>query len=87
MFEGQKSLAISFYDHAMFEYVEACDQAVELYAEHKLPEREELIRAETRMRSTYEKLKTVVKIANYKFGTSFAIPHLVFDKAWCKRLQ
>ena len=87
MFQDQKVLAISFYDHAMFEYVEACDQATELYAEHKIPEREEVVRSETRIRSTYEKLKTVVKIANYKFGTSFSIPHLVFDKAWCKRLQ
>jgi len=87
MFHGQKELAVSFHAEAMEDYVAACEQAVDLYLEHKLPEREELIRAQTRLRAAYDKLKMVVKIANKKFGTTFQLPHLLFDPQWCKKVQ
>jgi hypothetical protein len=87
MFTDQKDLAISFYDTAFYDYVEACEQTCELYADGKLPDKSDCVRAGTRFKASYEKLKTVIRISNHKFGTNFTMPHLVLDTAWFSKVQ
>jgi hypothetical protein len=87
MFKDQVELAQSFFKQALHDYIEACEHTVFLYDNGRIPEREEEIRAGTRFKSAYAKLRTVIKVANYKFGTSFEMPHLVFDTKWCEKVQ
>jgi hypothetical protein len=87
MFENQKSLAISFYDTALYEYMNACEDTCDMYAEGKLPDKSDAVRAGTRFKAAYERLSTVIRIANAKFGTTLSMPHLVLDIDWFKKVQ
>jgi hypothetical protein len=87
MFKDQAALAESFYQQALSDYIEACEQTCNLYEDGKKPAREELVRAGTRFKSAYAKLLTVIRISNFKFGTTFTMTHFVLDTAWCEKVQ
>jgi hypothetical protein len=59
--------------------MEACDAIAELYAEGKVPDEAGLIKTGLDFSRTFDKLRTVVKIANVKFGTNLVMTHFVLD--------
>jgi hypothetical protein len=79
MFHDQASVAHSFYHQALFDYMEACDAIAELYAEGKKPDEGGLISTGLAFSRAFDKLRTVVKIANVKFGTKLTMTHFVLD--------
>jgi hypothetical protein len=87
MFSNQKDLALSFYDTALYEYIAACEDTCDMYADGKKPDKDACVRASNRFTHAYSRLKTVVKISNYKFGTKLVMPHLVFDIDWFENVQ
>jgi hypothetical protein len=87
MFADQKDLAISFYRTALMDYVNACENMCNLYSEGRSLEVSDQVRASTRFKASYDKLKTVVKISNYKFGTRLTMPHMVLHRDWFSKVQ
>jgi hypothetical protein len=88
VFADQKHLALSFYDTALFDYIDACEQTCWMYdPDGRKPDNSECIRASTRFIHAYSRLKTVVKVSNYKFGTNLVMPQLILDTSWFEKMQ
>jgi hypothetical protein len=79
MFHDQADLAHSYYQQALFNYIEACDSITELYAEGKVPDEGGLIKTGLDFSRAFDKLRTTVKVANVKFGTNLVMTHFVLD--------
>jgi hypothetical protein len=60
----------TFYAQALHDYLGAIDQLTDLYDSGKVPGMSDFVFAETRMKKSFEKLDTVIRIAKTKYDVN-----------------
>lgn len=78
MFNDQKDLAISFYNQALFDYVDIVEDYFDILNIRNTPDQHARSVQSAKLKKSFDKITMVVRIADIKFGLKFRAPLLCF---------